>query len=338
MMKRFFLASILIFTIFPLFAQNEDYFDETPEPSLLTKVFGGKKYTIEPYVIQRCPGAVRAAIDTIPTDDKYVDIVLFDDQTWDYLYHSRPGIDSTYVFDGYWSTEDLYVYKKYPVSEIPSEVDLVLFDENHGYCPPVISKVTSKYRVRHSRPHTGVDLDLDTGDTVRVAFDGIVRCSSGSKETGGYGNLIIVRHSNGLETYYAHLSKRLVVPGEPVRAGDPIGLGGSTGHSTGPHLHFEMRYKGQTFDPERVFNFETGRIIANREFTLRKDYFSIYSHNGQTDAESLAASQAVYYKVKSGDTLGKIAARNGTTVAKICKLNGISSTKVLRIGERLRIR
>lgn len=337
-MKRYIIAILLVFTAFTLFAQDEDYFDETPEPNILTGVFGGKRYTIEPYVIERCPGAIHFAIDTIHTDDKYVDIVLFDDQTWEYLHHIRPGIDSTMVFDEYWSTEDLYVYRKYPASEIPETVDLILADENHGYCVPIIGKVTSKYRVRHSRPHTGVDLNLETGDTVRAAFDGIVRCSCPSRETGGYGELVIVRHSNGLETYYGHLSKRFVEPAEPVRAGDPIGLGGSTGHSTGPHLHFETRYKGQTFDPERIFNFETGRMVGDKQFTLRKDYFSIYSHSGLTDAESRAASQAVYYKVRSGDTLGKIAARNGTTVAKICKLNGISSKKVLRVGERLRIR
>ena len=327
-----------MFSILPLFAQDDEYFDDAPEQGVLTRAFGGKKYTIEPYVIKRCPGAIHAAMDTIPTDDKYIDIVLFDDQTWEYLYHIRPGIDSTMVFDDYWDTDEMSAYRKFPAAQIPDSVELLLTDECHGYCSPIISKVTSKYRVRHGRPHTGVDLDLETGDTVRSAFDGVVRYSAPSRETGGYGELLIVRHSNGLETYYGHLSKRMVVPGETVKAGDPIGLGGNTGRSTGSHLHFETRYKGQTFDPERIFNFETGEMVAGSEYTLHKHYFSIYSHSGQTNAESNAASQALYYKVKSGDTLGKIAARNGTTVAKICKLNGISSKKILRVGERIRIR
>jgi len=222
-------------------------------------------------------------------------------------------------------------------------VDILLVDETHGFKVPYQTKVHSGFRYRHKRPHTGVDLPLDTGDSVRVAFDGVVRLSSGSK-TGGYGNLIVVRHSNGLETYYAHLSKRLVIPGEPVRAGEVIGLGGSTGRSTGPHLHFETRYKGQVFDPEHIIDFERG-ALRTALFTLKKDYFSIYSHYGQTEkqaaeakAQAQAASQAQYYKVKSGDTLSRIASRNGTTVAKICKLNGISAKKVIRPGQRLRIR
>ncbi len=208
---------------------------------------------------------------------------------------------------------------------------------------PYQAKVHSGFKWRRRRAHTGVDLPLDTGDSVRVAFDGVVRFSSGSR-TGGYGNLIVVRHSNGLETYYGHLSKRLVIPGEPVKAGEVIGLGGSTGRSTGPHLHFETRYKGQAFDPERIIAFEQGALRESL-FTLKKDYFNIYSHYGQSEKQEAeakaavaAAKQAQYYKVRSGDTLGRIAAKHGTTVAKLCKLNGISAKKVIRPGQRLRVR
>ena len=238
------------------------------------------------------------------------------------------------MYDDYWDMEALHAH--YPGDSIPSEVDICLVDETHGFRVPFKGAVHSKFRVRHRRPHYGVDIGLHTGDTIRAAFDGVVRVSTGYR-TGGYGNLIILRHSNGLETYYAHLSRRMVEPGEQVRAGDVIGLGGSTGRSTGPHLHFETRYKGRAFDPERIIDFEHAAIRSSI-ITLKKDYFSVYSHYGQTDSESLAASQAQYYKVRKGDTLGKIAARNGTTVTKLCKLNGIKSTKTLRIGERLRIR
>ena len=285
----------------------------------------------------------RTAIDTIHTSDKYTDVILFDDQTWEYLTHPRPGIDSTSIYDRWWNTEALHAYYGYPKDSIPAEVDILLVDETHGFKVPYQTKVHSGFKWRHRRPHTGVDLPLDTGDSVRVAFDGVVRLSSGSR-TGGYGNLIVVRHSNGLETYYGHLSKRLVKPGEPVKAGEVIGLGGSTGRSTGPHLHFETRYKGQAFDPERLIDFEKG-ALRDAMFTLKKDYFNIYSHYGQSEkqeaeakAQVTAAKQAQYYKVRSGDTLGKIASRHGTTVSKLCKLNGISANKVIRPGQRLRVR
>ena len=206
-----------------------------------------------------------------------------------------------------------------------------------GYCHPAKYRITSNYGYRHRRMHRGVDLGYPEGTPVAAAWDGIVRISKGTANTGGYGNLIILRHSNGLETYYGHLSKLLVEPGEQVRAGDIIGLGGSTGRSTGPHLHFETRYKGRAFDPERIIDFRHGALRSSL-FCLKKDYFSIYSHYGQTDKESKAASQAQYYKVRKGDTLGKIAARHGTTVNNICKLNKIKANKTLRIGETLRIR
>ncbi len=286
---------------------------------------------------------LRTAIDTIHTKDKYTDVILFDNQTWEYLTHPRPGIDSTSIYDGWWNTETLHAYISYPKDSIPAEVDLLLVDETHGFKVPYQTKVHSGFKWRRRRPHTGVDLPLDTGDSVRVAFDGVVRLSSGSR-TGGYGNLIVVRHSNGLETYYGHLSKRLAIPGEPVKAGEVIGLGGSTGRSTGPHLHFETRYKGQAFDPERLIDFENG-ALRQALFTLKKDYFNIYSHYGQTEkqeaeakAQAVAASQAQYYKVRSGDTLSRIASRHGTTVSRLCQLNGIKSTKILRVGERLRVR
>ena len=287
--------------------------------------------------------APRIPLDTLRTKDKYTDVILYDDQSWEYLTYPRPGIDSTSVYDGWWNTEPVHAYHGYPKESIPAEVDILLVDETHGFKVPYQTKVHSGFRWRHRRPHYGVDLPLDMGDSVRVAFDGVVRFSSGYN-TGGYGNLVVVRHSNGLETYYGHLSKRLVIPGEPVKAGEVIALGGSTGRSTGPHLHFETRYKGQPFDPEHIIDFDKG-ALRSAMFTLKKDYLNIYSHYGQTEqqvaqakAEVAAAKQAQYYKVRQGDTLSKIASRNGTTVAKLCKLNGIKSTKILRVGERLRIR
>ena len=209
--------------------------------------------------------------------------------------------------------------------------------------------------------HCKIDLDtelvLNSENASRIvypttphrAFDGVVRTALPANLTGGYGNALVIRHPNGLETYYGHLSRFIVKSGDIVKAGELIGYGGSTGRSTGPHLHFETRYMGQAFDPERIFDFESGTLRCE-VFTLRKHYFNINSHYGMTDQQSRVASTkapkssssggggAVYYKVKKGDTLGKIATRNGTTVKKICQLNGIKQNTVLKVGRRLRVK
>ena len=109
--------------------------------------------------------------------------------------------------------------------------------------------------------HKGLDLYLKTGDTVVSAFDGVVRYAKFN--SGGYGNCVVVRHLNGLETIYGHLSKINVAENQYVQAGELLGLGGTTGHSSGPHLHFETRYKDFAIDPEQYYNTETGVLLSN---------------------------------------------------------------------------
>jgi murein DD-endopeptidase MepM/ murein hydrolase activator NlpD len=295
------------------------------------------KHIISPPIVKRITEEIKFPIDTLDTDDKYTKIVLYDNRTWSYIDLGRPTIDSTSIFKEYWDTEVIHAYRKYPKDSIPQGIDLLLADENNHYCAPIIGKVYSGYKFRRSREHTGLDIPLHIGDTIRATFDGVVRYTGSGKKTGGYGHLIILRHSNGLETYYGHLSKIFVKTNEPVKAGDIIGLGGNTGRSTGPHLHFEVRYKGQTFDPERLIDFSTG-ALKDSLFTIHKHYFSIYSNHEQTDDESKAAAGRQIHTIRSGDTLGKLANRYGTTVSAICRLNGISSKKVLRIGERIIVR
>ncbi len=281
---------------------------------------------------------VRVAVDTLDTDDKYMKIVLYEDHTWDYEELGRPVIDDSSIYDESWNNGEIHAYKyTVELKDLPDSVDLCLADESHGACCPIRGVVTSQYKWRGRRAHKGTDIRLAVGDTVRAAFDGVVRAVEGPAKAGGYGNLIVIRHPNGLETYYGHLSKFCVDSGEVVKAGECIALGGNTGRSTGPHLHFETRYMGQNFDPERVFDFATGRL-RKPEMTVYKHYFSIYSHYGQTDKESKAASAAQFYKVKKGDTLSKIAKKYGTSVSAICKLNKISSKAPIRIGQRLRVR
>jgi len=283
------------------------------------------------------PAALKAPVDTLETQDKYTRVILFADRTWTYLDLGHPRIDTASLYDAFWSNTELHAYKTYPADSIPEEVDLLLADSMNHYNAPLYGKIYSGYKFRRTAQHQGVDIPLTVGDTIRAAFDGVVRYTGVTKQTGGYGNLVIIRHSNGLETYYGHLSKILASPNDPVKAGDVIGLGGSTGRSTGPHLHFETRYKGQSFDPARLIDFETG-ALRDSLLTLKKHYFSIYSHYGQTDEESKAASDRIVHTIRSGDTLGGLARRYGTTVSAICKLNGISSSKILRVGERIIVR
>jgi len=282
------------------------------------------------------PVSGQEAMDTLDTRDKYVKIILYSDHTWSYFDTGRPVIDTAGFFLG-WDTGTIHVFRDKVPSDLPEEVDIRLVDADNPFCAPVLGKVHSGYKFRRTREHNGIDVPLATGDTIRSAFNGIVRYTGKSSQTGGYGNLVVVRHSNGLETYYGHLSAIKVEPNEMVRAGEVLGLGGSTGRSTGPHLHFETRYMGQSFDPSRVVDFETG-TVRDSILVLKRHYYSIYSHYGMTDEESKAASGRVIHIIRSGDTLGALAVKYGTTVTKLCQLNNIKSTKILSLGERIIVR
>ena len=191
-------------------------------------------------------------------------------------------------------------------------------------------RVTSKYGPRRRRMHKGVDLKVQIGDTIRAAFDGKVRIKNFERR--GYGYYLVVRHPNGLETVYGHLSKFLVGVNDIVHAGDPIALGGNTGRSTGSHLHFETRFLGQALNPADIIDFESCAphqdqyVFHNVKINGRKS--NIYT--------SISNEQMVYHRVKSGDTLGKIARMYGTTVNELCRLNGLKGTSMLRIGQSIR--
>ena len=286
-------------------------------------------------------------IDTLNTADRYKKVVLFDNGTWLYYNIERPEIPDSISSD-HWETQWVHTYRDIALKDLPDSVTLQLVDSVHRYCIPHSGPVTSRFKFRWRRPHRGVDIGLHTGDVVYAAFDGIVRVALPTSMTGGYGNVLVIRHLNGLETYYGHLSSYIVKSGDIVKAGEPIGYGGSTGHSTGPHLHLETRYMGQSFDPERIFDLEHGTLRCE-EFVLHKHYFNINSHYGQTDQQSLAASKKApqdtsakgkknYYTVKKGDTLGKIAKKYGTTVNSLCKLNGFKANKTLKVGQKIRVK
>ncbi len=285
-------------------------------------------------------------IDTLDSGNDAVQVVLFSNNTWKYVRNREIPKDST-IFVKYWDTTKLLPYE-HAHTMVPNSVVIDLVDSLNCYHCPYQGGVNprGRYGLRRGRPHQGVDLPLKTGDPVYAAFSGRVRISAYNR--GGYGNLVIIRHDNGLETYYGHLSERMVEPNQWVEAGQIIGLGGSTGRSTGPHLHFEIRYYGQSFDPERLIDFKSG-TLCRETFLLKKSFFSIYSKAGQDFEDEIsnqeqdkkeAAERAArrYHTIRRGDTLGHLAAKYHTTVTNICRMNGIKKTTILRLGRKIRVR
>ena len=208
------------------------------------------------------------------------------------------------------------------------------------YVHPAKYKATSQYgaRRRKGRIHRGIDIPFPDGTPVVAAFNGIIRVSTFNN--GGYGNVVVIRHDNKLETYYAHLSRRLVNPGQTVKAGDTIGLGGSTGRSRGPHLHFETRYLGSHFNPTRIIDFQNYKLNCDTLYvggkTMKTNTDAIA--NNPTDNNGQPGANApTYITVKKGDTLGALAKKYRTTVETLKKLNKMKSD-FLREGQRLRVR
>lgn len=254
---------------------------------------------------------------------------------------------------------------------VPSNYQIDL----RGFCMPTTSrKVTSNYGRRWRKQHEGIDVKVYTGDTIRAAFDGKVRICKYNR--GGYGYYIVIRHPNGLETLYGHLSKQIVKKDQIVRAGEPIGLGGNTGKSSGSHLHFETRLLGKPINPALMFDFEhqditgdyyvvrNGKVIKEQELaaaTRSANHIKVedeQKHNSSvaatsnkvpaapTSTESDSQEQpiivpqtkekSISHSVKKGDTLSAIARKYDTTINKLCELNGIKTNTTLRPGQTLK--
>ena len=294
-----------------------------------------------------------APLDTLDVGDSRIQVVLKDDNTW-YFIKNVSALEDEDLYREYWDDVLVNPYTKEPFDSIHYRTTIALVDSVSRFVCPHQGKVFSKFGMRRGRAHTGCDVPYPTGTPVFCAFDGRVRVSDWHK---GYGNLVIIRHENGLETFYGHLSRRDVTPGQWVHAGDLIGLGGSTGRSTGPHLHFETRYHGHAFDPEWIVDFESGTLRRN-VFVLKRSYLSVYSkHVPQSideeeeiymseeqiraEEERIAKERAAmkYHTIRSGDTLSGIAHKYGTTVSRICSLNsGLKPTTILSIGRKIRVK
>jgi murein DD-endopeptidase MepM/ murein hydrolase activator NlpD len=219
-------------------------------------------------------------------------------------------------------------------------INLVLLDyEDCSFHPPAIGDVTSNFGFRRwgrrQKFHFGTDIRMEVGDPVYAAFEGVVRIA---KRSADYGYVVLIRHNNGLETLYAHFSQLLCYPGQPVIGGNIIGLAGSTGRSTGPHLHFEVRFQGEKIDPATIIHFPSGSLLADT-FKVDKGCFK---HLYEVQSAKLKAQKTKkipkYVKARKGDTIVKIAKRYGLSAKKLSKLNGIKTTTKLKTGRNIRTR
>lgn len=263
-----------------------------------------------------------------------------------------------------WDTRSLNPYGIKP-SDFNELININLYNEKDGRAwAPMLDKfrLSSHFGWRRKRWHKGTDLALDTGDKVYSAFDGIVRISG---TFNGYGRTVLVRHYNGLETLYAHLSKVAFESNTLVKAGDVIGLGGSTGRSSGPHLHFETRYEGNQFDPENIYDFSNNQVnIRGAEFTLSPKLYDFYkgksslvsnirsveviSEEALDDLEGeedeyeepapVKTQVKAWYTVRKGDTLSSISRKAKISLQDLARLNKISINKKIHPGLRLRIK
>ena len=257
-----------------------------------------------------------------------------------------------------WDNEYTRTYN----ASLPAEYRI---DLRQFHMPCDSRMVTSHYGYRRSfrRQHYGTDIKVFVGDTIRAAFSGKVRVVS--FERAGYGNYIVIRHPNGLETVYGHMSRHLVRANQIVKAGQAIGLGGNTGRSTGSHLHFETRLLGQFIDPERLFDFEaqdvkgdfyifrsngrgtmlaaTDNVVGGEEEMSEEAANALIAKEAESQAfqqekiqQMRSKPRARNHKVRSGETLSSIARKRGTSIDRLCRLNHIKRTTVLRPGQILK--
>ncbi len=253
---------------------------------------------------------------------------------------AEPELD---IYTEGWNSKSVNAYAG---MEVP---DMQTIDVSN-FAMPCPGYVTSPYGYR---PHKGIDLKLQTGDTVYAAFPGRVRLTNFERR--GYGHYVILRHPNGLETVYGHLSKILVKPDQDVKVGEPIALGGNTGRSFGSHLHFETRYMGTPINPAAIFDF-ANQTVHTDTYTFDKDtykkprnfdpaanteYARQYraTHPQKATASSSSGSKgSKSYTIRRGDTLSRIASRNGVTVRQLCRLNGMTTKTKLTPGKKIRLR
>lgn len=258
--------------------------------------------------------------NNITISDNIYKNMLNDDS--DDLMENHPAED---LYNNIWSIDKLNPYK---ISERTLS-DSISIDCSEFIMPVKNGKVSSKYGPRRYRYHYGVDISLPTGNDILSSFSGKVRIIG--YDPGGYGNYILIRHYNGVETVYAHLKSITCKTNQIVKAGEKIGVSGNTGRSTGPHLHFETRYIGNAFDPLILINFDDDKIYAKNYIIIKSKTFDYQSN------KNITSQMSKYYKVKRGDTLALIAKRNNVTLNELKRLNNFKSSAI-KYGQVVKIR
>lgn len=239
---------------------------------------------------------------------------------------------------------DTSIYNPYQNTIQQFPLELSFTDSTFASPVPHTKVVTSRYGWRRGRPHNGIDIDLVTGDSVVSVLDGIVRFAQYSN---GFGNTVIVRHYNGLESTYAHLSHIGTKANDTITKGQYIGKGGNTGNSRGSHLHLELSYKGETIHPEYIFDFSSKNAIREQQIWVTQKWTHARFHNSKSvskvtviksaDEAALLSlvKQPRFYVVQKGDTLYGISRRNHMSVSKLCQTNSINQSSPLKIGQKL---
>ncbi|NNK82994.1 MAG: peptidoglycan DD-metalloendopeptidase family protein [Flavobacteriaceae bacterium] len=235
------------------------------------------------------------------------------------------------------------VYNPYKDVDVAYPIKLKFEDSTYASPMHKDKVITSRFGWRRGRAHKGIDIDLITGDSLFTMFDGIVRLV---KYLPGHGKTVIVRHYNGLETVYAHLSRYGVKVNDTVAKGAYLGKGGATGNARGSHLHLEVNYQGESIHPEYLFSFNEDNKINAQEIWITSKWTRPIAHNSRrkskikplTSEDEALASQIKkrsIYIVKPGDSLSRISARNNVSIASLCKTNSISRNSVIKIGQKL---
>jgi murein DD-endopeptidase MepM/ murein hydrolase activator NlpD len=263
--RKLILYTVLFLASFVSFAQNSEKKEKSAARRFADSLY--YVHSIKPQQKQQQKQEENAKIDLSKTKDAKTNVKS--------AYTSKSAkIPSSTLYESTWYNERVKV-PTFSFRDVPDEIVLRLIDPDKGqnFCFPIKKIKSSSYGWRWGRPHSGIDIALNVGDPIHAAFDGVVRLA---KYNGGYGNCIVIRHYNNLETLYGHLSKINVKVGQEVKAGDVIGLGGNTGRSTGPHLHFECRLMYACFDPEWIFDLETYSIKTSF-LRIDKTYFGVES-------------------------------------------------------------
>lgn len=234
---------------------------------------------------------------------------------------------SKYPANSYYGSWNPKIPNPYPLSLPDGDTTLYLTLLKKGvdeeFCMPVNNTLTSTFGWRDGKPHKGIDIDLEVWDPIKSCFSGMVRVA---QYYGGYGRVVVIRHDNGLETLYAHLHRIKVKPGQRVTAGEVIGLGGSSGHSTGSHLHFEVRFKGVPLNPLSFISHKESKLTCDT-LVLKKTKYGYASYPQGTK----------FHVVEKGDALSEIAKKYGMTTVKLAEINGIKKSTILRVGQTLRV-